>query len=177
MTARLRPDEARISTRPTDGSRGIAVSPHFLASQVGVEVLDEGGNAVDAAIAVNAALGVVLPDTCGPGGDLFALVHSPGDSAPTALNASGRAGSGITGDAMREEGLGAIPMRSHLSITVPGCVDGWEALSHRHGTLPLSRLLAPAIGLARDGFPVSSELASSLQRIHGLIGEIGRAHV
>lgn len=169
MSTPLRPDEARISTRPTNGSRGIAVSPHFLASRAGVDILNDGGNAVDSAIAVNAVLGVVLPDTCGPGGDLFALIHKPGDTEPTALNASGRAGSGITADDMRDTGLGSIPMRNHWAITVPGCVDGWEALSVRHGTLPLSRLLAPAIGLARDGFPVSSELASSFRNLHELL--------
>ena len=171
MIAPLRPDEARLSTDPTDGSRGIVVSPHYLASEAGVGILEEGGNAVDAAIAVNAVLGVVLPDTCGPGGDLFALVHSPGDTIPSVLNASGRAGSGVTSDDMRDAGLGAIPMRSKWSITVPGCVDGWEALVARHGTLPLSRLLAPAIEIARDGFAISSELASSLTRIRDLIAD------
>jgi gamma-glutamyltranspeptidase/glutathione hydrolase len=173
MSTPLRPREARLSTSSTDGSRGIAVSPHHLASQAGVDVLGSGGNAVDAAIALNAVLGVVLPDTCGPGGDLFALIHQPGDEAPTALNASGRAGSGTTSDDIRDTGLGSIPMRSHLSITVPGCVDGWESLSRTHGTLPLSRILRPAIEISREGFPVSHELASSLTRLSDLIGEQG----
>ena len=104
MSTPLRPPEARLSTSSTEGSRGIAVSPHHLASQAGVDVLGNGGNAVDAAIALNAVLGVVLPDTCGPGGDLFALIHQPGDEAPTALNASGRAGSGTTSDDIRDTG-------------------------------------------------------------------------
>ena len=171
MSAPLRPDEALISTGPTDGSSGIVVSPHHIASQAGVDVLTEGGNAVDAAIAVNAVLGVVMPDTCGPGGDLFALIHSPGDGSPTALNASGRAGSGVTGDLMRDSGLGEIPPRSPWSITVPGCVDGWEALADKYGTLPLAQLLDPAIGCARHGFPVSDELASALARLQRLIGD------
>ena len=175
MSAPLRSDEARISTRPTDGSRGIVVSPHYLASEAGIDVLNDGGNAVDAAISVNAVLGVVLPDTCGPGGDLFALIHSPGEAAPTALNASGRAGSGVTSDDMRDAGLGAIPIRSHWSITVPGCIDGWETLTMKHGTLTLSRLLAPAIRIARDGFPVSSELAFSFARLRELITDQGSA--
>ncbi len=173
MTVPLRPDEALLTTRPTDGSHGIAVSPHFLASQAGVDVLHAGGNAVDAAIAINAVLGVVLPDTCGPGGDLFALVHAPGESTPTALNASGRAGSGVTADDMRDRGLGAIPMRSHLSITVPGCVDGWEALVAQHGTRSLGSLLAPAVELARTGFQASDELAGSLLGLRDLIGDQG----
>jgi gamma-glutamyltranspeptidase len=92
MIAPPRADEARRSTGPTDGTHGIVVSPHHLASQAGIDVLEAGGNAVDAAIAVNAVLGVVLPDTCGPGGDLLALVHEPGKDAPSALNASGRSG-------------------------------------------------------------------------------------
>jgi gamma-glutamyltranspeptidase/glutathione hydrolase len=173
MSAPLRPDEARISTRPTDGARGIVVSPHYLASQSGIDVLKDGGTAVDAAIAVNAVLSVVLPDTCGPGGDLFALIHSPGGTTPTALNASGRAGSGITADTMRDAGFGAIPMRSAWSITVPGCVDGWEALLGKHGSLALSRLLAPSIAIAREGFPVSNEFAVSLTRLQELIGDEG----
>lgn len=171
MTAPVRPEEAALTTSPTDGSHGIAVSPHFLASQAGIDVLAAGGNAVDAAIAVNAVLGVVLPDTCGPGGDLFALVHVPGESTPTALNASGRAGSGVSANDMRDDGLGTIPMRSHLSITVPGCVDGWEALVAEHGTRTLGSLLAPAIELARTGFPTSDELASSLLRLRDLIAD------
>jgi gamma-glutamyltranspeptidase/glutathione hydrolase len=171
MTAPLRAVEARDSTGPTDGSHGIVVSPHHLASQAGISVLRAGGNAIDAAIAVNAVLGVVLPDNCGPGGDLFALVHSPGDEAPSALNASGRSGSGMTSNDLRDAGLGEIPVRGRESITVPGCVDGWETLVAKHGTLPLSTLLAPAIGLARDGFPISLELAGSIARLHGLIGD------
>lgn len=173
MTAPVRPAEALLTTNPTDGSRGIAVSPHYLASQAGIDILQSGGNAADAAITVNAVLGVVLPDTCGPGGDLFALVHTPSQSNPAALNASGRAGSGIGADEIRDEGLGAIPMRSHLSITVPGCVDGWEALESRFCTLPLRSLLAPAIAIARSGFPVSNELAASLNRLATLIGDQG----
>lgn len=174
MTAPLRADEATLATGPTTGA-GIAVSPHFLASLAGIDILHAGGNAVDAAIAVNAVLGVVLPDTCGPGGDLFALMHRPGDTAPVALNASGRGGSGVTANDMRDAGFGAIPPRSPWSITVPGCVDGWEALVDSHGTLPLGRLLERAIDLARTGFPVSAELARSLSTLEDVIGSQGSA--
>jgi len=173
MTAPPRSSEAVLSTGRTDGSHGIVVSPHFLASQAGIEILEDGGNAVDAAVCVNAVLSVVLPDTCGPGGDLFALIHSPRSAAPTALNASGRAGSGVSADDMRDAGLGAIPPRSRLSITVPGCVDGWEALIDHHGSLPLASILAPAISIARSGFPVSIELAESLTRVRDLIKDQG----
>lgn len=169
MSAPVRQDRARLTTHPTDGSRGIVVSPHFLASEAGIGILELGGNAADSVIAVNAVLGVVLPDTCGPGGDLFALVHRPGDSAPRALNASGMAGSGVTAEDMRNDGLGSVPNRSHLSITVPGCVDGWRALEEAVCSMPLAELLEPAIELARSGFPVSYELAQSLDRLTELI--------
>jgi gamma-glutamyltranspeptidase/glutathione hydrolase len=134
-----------------------------------------GGNAVDAAIAANAVLGVVAPDTCGLGGDLFALIHTPGLAAPAALNASGRAGSGAIAAELRDRGIDEVPLRSAWSVTAPGCVDGWEALLERYGTRPLSDLLAPAIDLATAGFSVSNELADSLRRIHPLIGGQGSA--
>lgn len=157
-----RPSNAHLSTGPTPPGTGLAVSPHVMASEVAIEILDRGGNAVDAAIALDAVLGVVAPDTCGPGGDLFALIHVPGDERPTALNASGRAGSGVTADSLRADGFGEIPYRSPWSISVPGCVDGWIALNERFGSRPLPELLAPAIDIARTGFPVSAELAASL---------------
>jgi gamma-glutamyltranspeptidase/glutathione hydrolase len=160
-----RPPQAHLSTNPRPETDAIVVSPHYLASQAGIDVIAAGGNAVDAAIAVDAVMGVVAPDTCGPGGDLFALIHGPGIAEPVALNASGRAGSGIVADDMRDLGFGAIPYRSPWSITVPGCVDGWEALAERYANLPLADLLAPAITIAREGFPVSLELASSLKSL------------
>ncbi len=166
-----RPTGAILSTGPRPIGTGIAVSPHHLASQAGVDILDAGGNAVDAAIAVDAVLGVVLPDTCGPGGDLFALIHRPGMAAPATLNASGRAGSGMTADDLRDLDLGEIPWRSPWSITVPGCVDGWLALSETFGSLPLAASLAPAIAIAREGFPASEELIQSLARLHPMIAD------
>jgi gamma-glutamyltranspeptidase/glutathione hydrolase len=132
--------------------------------------MEAGGSAVDGAIAVNAVLGVVLPDTCGVGGDLFALVHRPGDPAPAALNASGRAGSGAHAADVRSAGHVEIPLRSTWSVTVPGCVDGWEVLHARYGRLPIDQVLGVAIDLAANGFPVSPELSDSLHRIHPLIG-------
>ncbi len=166
-----RPEGAALSTGPTADGIGIAVSPHLLASEAGIGILEAGGTAVDAAIAIDAVLGVVLPDTCGLGGDLFALVHVPGAEAPITLNASGRAGAGITADGLRDLGLGEIPFRSPWSITVPGCVDGWIALNERFGALDMATLLTPAIGIARSGFPASAELASSLGRLAPTIGD------
>jgi gamma-glutamyltranspeptidase/glutathione hydrolase len=144
-----------------------------LASEAGIEIMKRGGNAVDASIAINAVLGAVLPDTCGPGGDLFAIVHVPGEPVPRALNSSGRAGSGVSANDLREMGHGEIPLRSPWSISVPGCVDGWHALSHELGNLSVADCLQPAITLAIEGFPVSTELAHSIGRLQDMIGEQG----
>lgn len=162
---------APIATGPLAGSVAIGVSSHYLASQAALDVIGAGGNAVDAAIAANAVLGVVLPDTCGVGGDLFAIVHSPGEATPVALNASGRAGSGASSQRLRDAGHTVVPLRSIDSITVPGCIDGWEALTERFGSRSLAENLEAAIGYAGDGFPISPELASSLDRLRPTIGD------
>lgn len=119
----------------------------------------DGGNAVDAAIAAVATQGVVAPETCGVGGDLFALIHVPGWVAPMALNSSGKAGSGIDAEELRGLGLAAIPRDHPATVTVPGCVAGWEALNQELGSLPLARCLEPAVEHAADGFEVSAEQA------------------
>ncbi len=140
------------------------VTPHMLASQAAATIMKQGGNAADAAIAANATLGVVAPETCGVGGDLFALVHVPGGGAPATLNSSGRAGQNATPDAVRSQGHDHIPINSPFAVTVPGCVDGWIALSERFGSMPLAAVLGPAVGHARSGFAATPELAGSLGR-------------
>ena len=147
------------------GKGDAVVTPHYLATAAAAEVLGAGGNGVDAAIAADAVLGVVAPEACGIGGDLFALVHRPGDRAPATLNASGRAGSGVDAAAMRGEGHTEIPWDHPATATVPGCVDGWIALNDQLGALPLHALLARAVALAEDGFEASDELATSLHRL------------
>ena len=159
-----------IPSRPVRGVADVAVTTHELATQAALEVMALGGNAVDGAIAANAVLGVVLPTTCGVGGDLFALVHNPTEDAPACLNASGRAGSGADASELRAAGHSRVPVREHWGVTVPGCVDGWEALVSRYGTMPLGDLLRPAIR-ASAGFPASDELASALDRIQPIIGQ------
>lgn len=126
--------------------------------------MDRGGNAVDAAVAANAVLGVVAPETCGIGGDLMALVHRPGMERPDVLNSSGRAGTGADAEKLRTQGHRTMPAFDPQTVTVPGCVDGWEALLARYGTLELLAILAPAIALASEGFPASVELVTSLTR-------------
>jgi gamma-glutamyltranspeptidase / glutathione hydrolase len=125
-----------------------------------VSVLRSGGNAVDAAIAATATQGVVAPETCGIGGDLFALVHQPGWETPRALNATGRAGSGADPEKLRDRSSGSIGRDDPLCVTVPGCVDGWVTLSRELGRLPLAECLAPAITYAAEGFEVSTEQAA-----------------
>lgn len=135
-----------------------------LASRAGDLIFERGGNAVDAAIATNAAIAVTGPHLCGMGGDLFALVHTP--DGVVALNSSGRAGSGSDAGALRDEGATSMPFRHDVrAVTVPGCVDGWIALHTRFGSMPLEDLLAPAIDLAEIGFPASPLLAGSVQRL------------
>jgi len=151
------------------GTGAVAVTPHHLATQAAVDVMKDGGNAADAIVAANAVLGMVLPTTCGIGGDLFAIVHQPGEARPAVLNASGRGGSGLDAERLRGQGHSTMPLRQPDSITVPGCVDGWEALLGRHGTRPLADLLAPAMTFGQDGFEASIELASDLTRIEAMI--------
>jgi gamma-glutamyltranspeptidase/glutathione hydrolase len=131
-------------------------------------VLRAGGNAVDAAIAATATQGVVAPETCGVGGDLFALVHRPGWEMPRALNASGRAGSSADPKVLRDLGLVEIPRDHPLSVTAPGCVDGWSTLSAELGRLTLAECLRPAIEHARAGFEVSTEQALAFRQTASL---------
>lgn len=140
----------------------MVASADQLATQAGMAILALGGNAVDAAIATNAALSVTAPHLCGMGGDLYALVHD--GTTVHALNATGRAGSGSDAAKLRLEGHTLMPFRHDIrSVTVPGCVDGWIALHERFGQLPLDQLLAPAIQLATNGFPASPLLVGSLR--------------
>jgi gamma-glutamyltranspeptidase/glutathione hydrolase len=151
--------------------QGVVCSVDPLVSGIGREVLAGGGNAVDAAIAAGAALTVVAPHLCGLGGDLFALVHVPGEPVPASLNASGRAGSGADPAGLRAEGHVAMPFRNDVrSTTVPGCVDGWFALHERYGTRPMAELLAPAIALASGGWPATAMLAKAGQTLAGVDG-------
>lgn len=130
-----------------------------LAVQAGIDVLRRGGNAVDAAIATNAVLGVVEPMSCGIGGDLFALVWDASREKLHGLNASGRSPRAATIPAMRSRGLTELPEAGPLSWSIPGAVDGWETLRVRFGSWQLGALLEPAIAIAEEGFPVSEVAA------------------
>jgi gamma-glutamyltranspeptidase/glutathione hydrolase len=138
---------------------GIVATSQPLAAQVGLDILKRGGNAVDAAIAANAALGVVEPMSCGIGGDLFVIYWNAKTGKLSGLNASGRSPYDLNRDILRKQGLRQVPGTGPLSWSVPGCVAGWEDLRAKFGTLPLADLLAPSITLAEDGFPVSEIIA------------------
>ncbi len=139
---------------------GMVATSQPLAVQAGLEVLQSGGNAVDAAIAANAMLAVVEPMSCGIGGDLFVLYWDAETQQLYGLNASGRAPMQLTPEVFTEQEMTAIPLTGPLCWSVPGCVDGWEELRSRFGTKPLAELLAPAIYYAEEGFPVSEVIAS-----------------
>jgi gamma-glutamyltranspeptidase / glutathione hydrolase len=150
----------------------MVASADQAATQAGMAAIARGGNAVDAAIAANAALAVTAPHLCGLGGDLFALVHT-GHSV-VGLNASGRAGSGADPDRLRAEGHAVMPFRHDIrSVTVPGCVDGWVMLHERFGALPLAEVLDPAVRLAEGGFAASPLLVGSLS----MVDDMARANL
>jgi gamma-glutamyltranspeptidase / glutathione hydrolase len=160
LAAHDRPSGPRQKTRSAVLARnGMAATSQPLATAAAIRVLQQGGNAVDAAIAANAVLGVVEPMSCGLGGDLFAIVWDAKSKKLYGLNASGRAPHATTLERFVEKGLTQIPTHGPLSWSVPGCVDGWEQLRARFGSKPLADLLAPAIAYAEEGFPVSEIIA------------------
>jgi len=160
-----RPVGAEWSRSPVYGANGVAATAHPLASQIAIDILKEGGSAVDAAVGANAALGLMEPTANGVGGDIFAIVWDPKTKKLYGLNGSGRAPKGRSLAQMKDKlaslGLadGSIPLGGSLPVTAPGAVDGWFALHERFGKLPMKKVLAPAIAYAKDGFPVSPVIA------------------
>lgn len=156
------------------GQNGMVATSQPLATQIGIQILKNGGNAIDAAIAANAALGLMEPTGSGIGGDLFAIVWSEEDQKLYGLNASGRSPLGMSYDELKSElerrDRESIPPYGVLPISVPGAVDGWFELHDRLGSMPMQDILAPSIEYAREGFPVSELIAYYWQigaRIHG----------
>ena len=150
---------------------GMAATSQPLATQIALDILKAGGSAVDAAIAANAALGLMEPTGCGIGGDLFAIVWDAEKKELVGLNASGRAPKAMTLAYFQERGIDKIPPFGPLPVSVPGTVDGWFELHGRYGRLPMAQLLAPAISYARDGFPVSEVIAYYMKLNENRIGE------
>ncbi|MCL4783622.1 MAG: gamma-glutamyltransferase [Bryobacterales bacterium] len=141
-------------------TNGVVGASQTLAASAGARILEAGGNAVDAAIAANAVMGLVEPESNGIGGDLFALIYIAREDKLYALNASGWSPKSMTREALLARGHAAMPETGIDSVTVPGAVAGWHAMRERFGTLPFSRILAPAIRYAADGFPVTELIAA-----------------
>ncbi len=150
---------------PVLAQHGIAATSQPLASQVALDILKRGGSAVDAAIAANAALGLMEPTGCGIGGDLYAIVWDPASRQLYGLNASGRSPQGLSYDALvaQLDGRDQMPSFGPVPISMPGAVDGWFELHDRFGTLPMTDVLAPAIAYAEGGFPLSQAIAGYWQ--------------
>src|SRR5215217_59455 len=141
---------------PVYSRNGIVATSQPLATAAGLEILAKGGNAADAAVAVGAALNVTEPTSTGIGGDMFALYYSADTKQVSALNGSGRAPSALTLDRLKKDGLSSeLPSFHAHTITVPGACAGWFDLIEKHGSLTMSEILAPAIRLASEGFPVA----------------------
>ena len=138
---------------------GMACTSQPLASQAALDILKNGGNAIDAAIAANAVLGLVEPVSNGIGGDLFAIVWDAKTKKLYGLNASGRSPESLTLDYFKKEGYNRIPSYGPLPVSVPGCVDGWFELHDKFGKLPMQEVLKPAINYAKNGFPVTELIA------------------
>lgn len=166
--AQERPAPVRHAPQPYQTGRSIVMAPNGmvatsqpLAAQIGLDILRKGGTAVDAAIAVNAALGLMEPMSCGIGGDLFAIVWDAKTKTLHGLNASGRSPYKATRSFFAEQGIKEIPEYGTHPWSVPGCVSGWEELHKKFGKLPLTQVLTPSAEYAERGFPVSPEIAAS----------------
>jgi gamma-glutamyltranspeptidase / glutathione hydrolase len=140
-------------------THGMACTSQPLATQAALDILKAGGNAVDAAIAANAVLGLVEPISNGIGGDLFAILWDAESQKLYGLNASGRSPKALSLEYFKENGYDAIPAYGPLPVSVPGCVDGWFSLQDRFGSMDMEQILQPAISYARDGFPVTEIIA------------------
>jgi gamma-glutamyltranspeptidase/glutathione hydrolase len=158
-----------LAEQPVYGAHGMVACANYLATQAGLRILMQGGNAIDAAIAANATMTVVYPTTCSAGGDLFMLIWDAKTQRLYALNGSGRAPQGMTPDLFAAKGMASIPERGPLPINVPGAVDGWFEALGRFGTLSTEAIFAPAIEYAQEGAPVTAKLARWLTNAEPLL--------
>lgn len=139
---------------------GMVATSQPLATQIGLDILKKGGSAIDAAIAANAALGLMEPTGCGIGGDLFAIVWDAKTQKLYGLNASGRSPKSLSIDYFKDNGMKKIPSHGPLPVSVPGAVDGWYELHGKFGKLPMKEILEPAINYATEGFPLTQYIAA-----------------
>jgi gamma-glutamyltranspeptidase/glutathione hydrolase len=167
-----RPSGKTFATRSeVIAQHGMACTSQPLATQTAIDILRQGGNAIDAAIAANAVLGVTEPHVNGIGGDIFAIIYEAKTGKLHGLNGSGRSPYSLTLDEFKKRGLKFIPARGPLPVSVPGCVDGWFTMHKRFGKMKMEKILAPAIWYARNGYPVADEAAGSLAAIQPVYGE------
>jgi len=161
---------------PVIAANGLCATSHPLAAATAVRVLEDGGNAVDAAIAAAVLLGICEPQMTGLGGDCFVLVRPAGSDEVVALNGSGRAPAGLDAAALRARGLAAVPEHGPEAVTVPGAVDAFCRLAERFGRWGLDRTLAPAIRYAEEGVPVAPRVAFDWALESGGLGPAARRH-
>ncbi len=172
MSTQAKKQDRWVARSVVVSTSGVVASESSLASQAAAVILAQGGNAVDAAIAANAVLGVVAPHSNGLGGDLFAIVYEAATGQYAGLNASGWSPSGLSVAWMQQHGMTEMPKKGIHSVSVPGVVDGWEKLLQRFGSRSFEQVLAAAIHFAEDGFPVAERSAMRWQEnSHELIGE------
>jgi len=157
-------------------TKGVIATPHRLAGEAGAQVLRDGGNAIDAAVAADAVLCVVYPHMTSVAGDLMAIVWPAGAAAPVGLIGAGRSGQLATIDAVRQRGHEVMPERGVLTVTVPGTVEAWGRLIERFGTLGWSAVLEPAAALAHDGYAITRHVSDALKSASGLLGREPAAH-
>jgi len=156
-----RPQRPVVGRSVVATTQGIVAASQPLAARAGVQILERGGNAIDAAIAANATIGLMEPTGNGLGGDLFIIYYEAKTGTVHGLNSSGWAPTGLTVDFLASKGIKEMPQRGIYSVTVPGVAAGWHAMREKFGTKPFSELLAPAIWYAENGFPVSERIAGS----------------
>jgi len=157
-------------------TKGVVATPHHVASEVGAQILKDGGNAIDAAIAADAVLCVVYPHMTSIGGDLMAIVWAGGATSPVGLIGAGRSGELATIAAVRERGHDAMPPRGSLPITVPGTVEGWGRLLERFGSVGMGAVLEPAAVLAQEGFVITPQLSEFLKQAADWLGREPATH-
>src|SRR2546430_5366346 len=151
-------------------TKGVIATPHHVASEVGAQILRDGGNAIDAAVAADAVLCVVYPHMTSVAGDLMAIVWPPGGSSPVGLIGAGRSGELATIAAVRARGHETMPARGPLSVTVPGTVEAWGRLLERFGTFGMGAVVEAASGLAKGGYVITPQLSQALQAAAGWLG-------
>ena len=153
----------QFTTRPEiTGTFGVVTSTHWIATAVGMAILEKGGNAFDAAVATGFVLQIVEPHLNGPAGDLPAIIHSAKTGKTQVICAQGPAPAGATIEHYRAEGIDLIPGNGLLSTVIPGAFDGWMLMLQEHGTMSVAEVLAPAIHYARHGHPMLPRVADSI---------------